>query len=109
MLVVKTTSPATSPSPVKLCPSKTAPSSRTTFARGLTPYPKPRSYVIVHQRTTNYSTRDPTRQAPPKVRGVGGPAQARASIHIPLFREVYQRQVRRRAHPQAPRATDPAT
>src|SRR5215207_1936234 len=109
MLVVKTTSPATSPSPVKLCPSKTAPSSRTTFARGLTPYPKPRSYVIVHQRATNYSTRDPTRQAPPEIRRVGGPAQERASLDDPPLREVYQRQVRRGADPQAPRATDPAT
>src|SRR5918992_1323323 len=109
MLVVKTTSPATSPSPVKLYPSKTAPSSRTILARGLTPYPKPRSYVIVHQRTTNYSTRDPTRQAPPEIRGVGGPAQERASLHIPPLREVHKRKVRRGAHPQAPRAPDPAT
>src|SRR4028119_1753538 len=45
MLVVKTTSPATSPSPAKLHPLKTDPSSRTSVARlppWLGPWPPPR-------------------------------------------------------------------
>src|SRR5215207_6912659 len=93
MLVVKTTSPATSPSPAKLHPSKTAPSSRTTVAR-LRPYSKLRSRPVMYKLSTNYSTHRPTRQSPPEVRGVRRPAQERLPAHRPPLREVHQREVR---------------
>src|SRR5215210_3733838 len=93
MLVVKTTSPATSPSPAKLHPSKTAPSSRTTVAR-LRLYSKLDSRPVVHQISTNYSTHDPTRQHSPQIRGVRRPAQERLPAHRPPLREVHEREVR---------------
>src|SRR5215217_8684520 len=94
MLVVKTTSPATSPPPAKLHPSKTAPSSRTTVAR-LRPYSNLRSRpVVVYKLSTNYSTHHPTRQSPPVVRGVRRPAQERLPAHRPPLREVHKREVR---------------
>src|SRR5215208_2926273 len=93
MLVVKTTSPATSPSPAKLHPSKTAPSSRTTVAR-LRPYSKLRSRPVMYKLSTNYSTHRPTRQSPPEVRGVRRPAQERLPAHRPPLREVHKREVR---------------
>src|SRR3712207_3863773 len=107
MLVVKTTSPATSPSPVKLQPSKWAPSSRTTFA--LSPYSKPRSCRIVHQRATNYSTYNPTRQTPPEVSRIRRTAKEGVPLHDPLLRKIYQRQVCRRAHPYVPRTPNPVS
>src|ERR687885_642708 len=99
MLVVKTTSPATSPSPAKLHPSKTAPSSRTTFARVL-PCSKSRPDSVVDHLSANYSTSDPTRQPQPEVRGVQGSTRQALAIHNPLLREVHEHQVRRRARLQ---------
>src|SRR5215208_8519397 len=93
MLVVKTTSPATSPLPAKLHPSKTAPSSRTTVALLLGPYSKLGSNPIVDQLCANYSTHDPTRQHSSQIRGVRGPAQERLPAHHPLLREVDERKV----------------
>src|SRR5918997_275290 len=93
MLVVKTTSPATSPSPAKLHPSKTAPSSRTTVAR-LRAYTKLRSQAIVDQLSANYSTHYSARQPPPEVGGVRRSAHERPPAHRPLLREVDERQVR---------------
>src|SRR5215211_3131057 len=98
MLVVKTTSPATSPSPAKLRPSKRAPSSRTSVALLLGPCCKPCSDPAVHQLSANHSSCDPPRQRAPEVRGVGGPAQQGLPIHLPLFREIHEREVRRRAY-----------
>src|SRR5919199_2658323 len=99
MLVVKTTSPATSPSPAKLQPSKRAPSSRTSVALLLGPYSKPRSYAVVNDLCANYSTHDPPRQPPPEVRGVRGPAQQGLPIHRPFLGEIHERNIRRRAYP----------
>src|SRR5215212_2245664 len=107
MLVVKTTSPATSPSPAKLHPSKQAPSSRTTVAR-LRLYSKSRSRPVVNRLSANYSTHDPTRQPPPEVRGVRGPAQERLPAHRPALREVYERQVSRSSGRDPASFTDPA-
>src|SRR5215210_162374 len=106
MLVVKTTSPATSPSPAKLHPSKTAPSSRTTVAR-LRLYSKLDSRPVVHQISTNYSTHDPTRQHSPQIRGVRRPAQERLPAHRPLLREVHERQVCRPADRDTAPLADP--
>src|SRR5215217_4579064 len=94
MLVVKTTSPATSPLPAKLHPSKTVPSSRTTVAR-LRPYSKLRSRPVVYKVSTNYSTHYSTRQSPPEVRGVRRLAQERLPAHRPPLREIHKREVRR--------------
>src|SRR5215218_651968 len=93
MLVVKTTSPATSPLPAKLHPSKTVPSSRTTVAR-LRPYSKLRSRPVVYKVSTNYSTHYSTRQSPPEVRGVRRLAQERLTAHRPPLREIHKREVR---------------
>src|SRR5918994_7669960 len=100
MLVVKTTSPATSPSPAKHQPPKTAPSSRTKVAR-LRPWAspwvgprlgpplcsccKPRSRPVVYRLSTNYSTHDPARQTASQVRGVGGTADQGLPAHYPLL------------------------
>src|SRR5918997_6300988 len=108
MLVVKTTSPATSPPPAKLHPSKTAPSSSTTVAR-LLPCSKPRSYPVVHQLSANYSTHDPARQPPPEIGGVGRPAQQGLPLHHPLLREVHEREVSRGTDADAPAPADPAS
>src|SRR5918997_6481164 len=118
MLVVKTTSPATSPSPAKLQPRKAAPSSRTRVAR-LRPWfdsslgstlracSKPRSRPVVYRLSTNYSTHDPARQPAAQVRGVGGTADQGPPLHHPLFGEVNEREVGRRPDGQAPPLPDP--
>src|SRR3712207_6410712 len=109
MLVVKTTSPATSTSPAKLQPSKRAPSSRTSVALLLGPCCKLSSDPVVHQLSANYCSRDPPRQRAPEVRGVGGPAQQGLPIHRPLFREIQEREIRRRAYSQATAPVDPVS
>src|SRR3712207_6405750 len=96
MLVVKTTSPATSPSPAKLHPSKRAPSSRTTLARLRLCF-KLRPYPVVDQLSANYSTRYPARQPPPEIRRVRRPAHERLAAHRPLLREVHECEVGRAA------------
>src|SRR5918998_3513863 len=106
MLVVKTTSPATSPSPAKLHPSNMAPSSRTTTAR-LRPYSNPRSCPVVYQLSANYSTHDPTRQPAPEIRAVPGPARKRSPVHSPFLQRVYEREVSRSAHGQTTSLPDP--
>src|SRR5215210_2107196 len=95
MLVVKTTSPETSPPPAKLHPSKTMPSSRTSVALFLGPCSKPRPDPVVYHLSANYSTHDPPRQAPSEIRGVRGPAQEHVSPDRPLLREIDEREVRR--------------
>src|SRR5215212_8333731 len=110
MLVVKTTSPATSPSTAKLQPSKTAPSSRTNVARlrpSLRTCSKLHSSPVVNGLSANYSTHNPTIKRPPDIRGVGRAAGERASPYRPLFREVDEREICRRSDGQAPCATDP--
>src|SRR5919107_1194678 len=93
MLVVKTTSPATSPSPAKLHPSKTAPSSSTTVAR-LRPCSKRHSRPVVDQLSANYSTHYPARQPTPEIRRVRRAAQERLTAHRPPLREVREGEVR---------------
>src|ERR687897_1663436 len=107
MLVVKTTSPAISPLPAKLHPSKTVPSSRTTVAR-LRPYSKLRSRPVVYKVSTNYSTYYPTRQSPPEVRGVRRLAQERLPAHRPPLREIHKREVRRSSGRDPTSFTHPA-
>src|SRR5215213_704291 len=110
MLVVKTTSPATSPPPAKLQPSKAAPSSRTSVARlrpSLRMCSKLRSSPVVYCLSSNYSTHDPALQRPSEIGGVVRTAGERASSYRPLFREVDEREICRRADGQAPRTTDP--
>src|ERR671910_3146198 len=94
MLVVKTTSPATSPPPAKLHPSKSAPSSRTTVAR-LRTCSKSRPYRVVHHLSANYSTHDAARQPPPEKGGVGRSAQQRFAIHRPPLHKIHERKVGR--------------
>src|SRR5215212_531190 len=103
MLVVKTTSPATSPSPEKLQPSNAAPSSRTSVALlrpWLRTYSKLCSRHVVYRLAANYSAHYPTRQGPSPIRGVGGTADQGAPIHHPLLRKVHERQVRRPTNPE---------
>src|SRR5687767_13864048 len=110
MLVVKTTSPVTSPEPAKLQPSKAAPSSRTNVAwlrPTLCTYSKPRSSPVVYQTSANYSTHDPARQGPPEKWRVGRVADQGAAIHHPVLREIHERQVRHRADREAPPLPDP--
>src|SRR5215203_916479 len=106
MLVVKTTSPATSPSPAKLLPSKEAPSSRTSVAL-LRTYLKLRSSPLVYRRSANYSAHDPALQRPSEIGGVGRAADERSSTHLPLLREVDEREIGRRPDGKASSATDP--
>src|ERR687893_2777514 len=108
MLVVKTTSPATSPPPAKLPPSKTAPSSRTTVAR-LRPCSKSRPCPFVHHLSANYSTHDAARQPPPEVGGIGRPAQQGVPLHRPLLREIHERKVGRSTDADVPTSVDPAS
>src|SRR5215212_4619973 len=107
MLVVKTTSPATSPSPAKLHPSKTEPSSSTTVAR-LRPCSKLHSRPVVDQLSANYSTHYPTRQLMPEIRRVRGPAQERLTANRPSLREVDEREVRGRPCRDPTTLADPA-
>src|SRR5215211_7462522 len=109
MLVVKTTSPATSPPPAKLHPSKTIPSSRTSVALLLGPCSKPRPDSVVHHHSANYSTRDPPRQAPSEIGGVGGPAQENASLDRPLLREIDEREIRRSTGDDTSAPANPAS
>src|ERR671917_702201 len=114
MLVVNTTSPATSPSPAKVHPSKAAPSSSTSVAR-LRPWlrplssmcSKPRSCPVVYWLSANYSNHDPALQRPPEIGGVGGAADERAPPYRPLLREVDEREISRRADGQTSGSTYP--
>src|SRR5215204_5626360 len=115
MLVVKTTSPATSPSPAKLHPWKAAPSSRTSVARlrpwvcaALRTCTKLRSCPFVYRLSTNYSTHDPALQRPSEIGGVGRAADERTLPYRPLLRKVYERKICRRADGQAASCSDPA-
>src|SRR5215207_2553372 len=110
MLVVKTTSPATSPSPAKLHPSNAAPSSRTSVALlrpWLRTYSKFCSRPVVYRFAANYSANNPTRQGPSPIRRVGRAADHGAPIHRPLFRKVNERQVRRHTNPESTPLPDP--
>src|SRR5918997_1113195 len=117
MLVVKTTSPETSPSPAKVQPENEAPSSSTTKARlrpaspRLRPCSKLRSHSIVYQLAADHRTHDAPPEPPPEVRAVRGAAHERVRPDRPLFGEVYERQVRGRAHsdPVSTAAPDPAS
>src|SRR5918993_3008647 len=112
MLVVKTTSPATSLSPAKLRPWKDAPSSRTSVALLRPPLrtcSKLCSSPVVYRLSTNYSTHDPAFQLPPEIRGVGRSADERTPPYRPLLRKVDEREIRRRPYGQAASCTDPAT
>src|SRR5215210_5592192 len=114
MLVVKTTSPATSPSQAKVHPSKAAPSSSTSVAR-LRPWFRPplgmcsksRSSPVVYGFSADYSTHDPALQRTPEKGGVGGAADERAPPYRPHLREVDEREISRRAEGQAASGTDP--
>src|SRR5215216_325950 len=112
MLVVKTTSPAISPSPAKLHPWKAAPSSRTSVALHR-PCPPLRtcaklcSSSVVYRLSTNYSTHDPALQRPSEIWGVGRAADERTSPYRPLLRKVDERKICRRADGQAASGTDP--
>src|SRR5919107_639856 len=106
MLVVKTTSPATSPSPAKLQPSKEAPSSRTSVAL-LRTYLKPRSSPVVYRLSANYSAHDPALQRPSEIGGVGRAADELSPTHRPLLREVDEREIGRRPDGETSSATDP--
>src|SRR5215204_3951305 len=106
MLVVKTTSPATSPSPAKLQPSNAAPSSRTSAAL-LRTYSKTRSSSVVYRLATNYSTHDPARQRPPEIRRIERATDECLAPDRPLLREVEECQISLRADGQAPSLTDP--
>src|SRR5918993_3334281 len=103
MLVVKTTSPETSPSPAKVQPEKEAPSSSTTNARlrpaslRLRPCSKLRSYSIVYKLATDHRAHYTPPEPPPEVRAVRGTAHERVRPDCPLFGEVHERQVRGRA------------
>src|SRR5688500_16767577 len=110
MLVVKTTSPATSPSPAKLQPWKAAPSSRTSVALLRPPLrtcSKLCSSSVVYRLSTNYSTRDPALQRPSEIGGVARAAYERTPPYRPLLRKVDEREIRRRVDGQAAPCTDP--
>src|ERR671916_2617313 len=115
MLVVKTTSPATSPPPAKLQPSKAAPSSRTSvalhrpwFCPPLRTCTKLRSSPVVYRLSTYYSTHDPALQRPSEIGRVGRAADKRSPLYRPLLRKVDEREICRRAVGQAACGTDPA-
>src|SRR5215210_5147229 len=116
MLVVKTTSPETSPSPAKVQPEKDAPSSSTTSARLRPTSPRLRScsklcsYPVVHQFTADHRTHDTPLEPPPDVRAVRGTAHERARQDRPLLGEIHERQVRggSRRDPASTTASDPA-
>src|SRR4028118_209990 len=124
MLVVKTTSPETCPSPANVQPEKDTPSSSTTNARlrpasgpTLRPCSKLCSQPIVHQLSTNYRAHDPRGQLPPEVGAVRGPTPECVLVHRPLIRQVNQREICRcsgrdticpsPAHPRAPAPPPP--
>src|SRR4051812_25376556 len=103
MLVVKTTSPETSPSPAKVQPENAVPSSSTTNAwlrcasPRLRPCSKLRSHRIVYQLATYHRAHDPPLEPPPQERGVRGSAGKRLHPDSPLLGEVHERQIRRRS------------
>src|SRR3712207_1212632 len=114
MLVVKTTSPATSPPPAKLQPSNAAPSSRTSVALHrpwlcppLRTCTKLRSSSVVYRLSTNYSTHDPALQRSSEIGGVGRAADERTPPHRPLLRKVDEGEICWRADGQAASGTDP--
>src|ERR687891_475069 len=113
MLVVKTTSPAISPSLAKLHPWKAAPSSRTSFALhrpwlcpALRTCTKLCSSPVVYRLSTNYSTHDPALQRPSEIGRVGRAAEECIPPYRPLLRKVDDREIRRRADGQAASGTD---
>src|SRR5215207_3915531 len=115
MLVVKTTSPATSPSPANLHPWKVAPSSRTSVAlhrpwvcTPLRTCTKLRSCPIVYRLSTDHCTHDPALQRPSEIRGVGRAAEERTPPYRPLLRKVDEREICRHADGQAASCADPA-
>src|SRR5919202_2462663 len=103
MLVVKTTSPETSPWPAKVQPEKEAPSSSTTNARlrpaspSLRPCTKLCSHPVVHQFATDHGTYDTPLDPPPEVRAVRRTAHEGFRPHRPLLGEVHERQGRPRS------------
>src|SRR3569833_956951 len=99
MLVVKTTSPATSPSPAKVQPEKAVPSSKTTNARlrpCLRPCPKPRSYPVVHQFASGHRTHAAPFELTPEKQAVRRPTHEGVRPNRPPLGEIHERQVRRR-------------
>src|SRR4028119_1010551 len=100
MLVVKTTSPETSPSPAKVQPENEAPSSSTTKARlrpaspRLRPCSKLRSHSLVYQLAAYHRTHDAPPEPPPEIRAVRGAAHERARPDCPPFGGVHERRVR---------------
>src|SRR5215208_5955204 len=113
MLVVKTTSPAISPSPAKLHPWKATPSSRTSVALHRPWLPlgtcsKLCSSSVVYQLSTNYSTHNPALQRTSEIGGVGRAADECRPPYRPLLRKVDEREIGRGAYGQAASATDPA-
>src|SRR5215216_2168641 len=99
MLVVKTTSPATSPSPAKVQPEKEVPSSRTTNARlrsqtrpSLRCF-KPRSYRVVYQLAAHQRALDAPLELSPEVRAIRGPTHEGVCLYGPLLGQVHERQI----------------
>src|SRR5215210_98847 len=110
MLVVKTTSPATSPSPANVQPGKLAPSSRTTRARlrpPLNPCSKPCSHSVVYQLAADHRPHDAAPEAAPEVRAVARPAHEGVRPHRPFLREVHEHEVRRRPNGDGAGTPDP--
>src|SRR5918998_3239020 len=104
MLVVNTTSPATSPSPAKLQPSNAAPSSRTSVAclrPWLDTYPKLSSRLVVYRLAANYSIHDAARQGAAEIRRVGRTADHGVPSDGPLLGEIHEREIRHRSDLQA--------
>src|SRR5918994_1498490 len=113
MLVVKTTSPAISPSLAKLHPWKTAPSSRTSVALHRPWLPlrsctKLCSSSVVYRFSTNYSTHTPALQRPSQIGGVGRAADECSPPYRPLLRKVDEREICLGADGQAASGTNPA-
>src|SRR5215207_2004486 len=97
MLVVKTTSPATSPSPANVQPEKDVPSSSATSARFcLCPSFcfKPCSCSIVNKLAADHRTLHAPLELPPEVWAVGRPTDHRIRPNRPLLGEVHERQIR---------------
>src|SRR5215204_5640857 len=112
MLVVKTTSPATSPSPANVQPEKDVPSSRTTSARFclcLSFCFKPCSCSIVNKLAADHRTHHAPLELPPEVWAVGRPTDHRTRPNRPLLGEVHERQIRRspRKHPAVATVLNP--
>src|ERR687897_442908 len=108
MLVVKTTSPATSPPPAKLQPSKAAPSSRTSVAL-LRTYSKSRSSPVVYRLAADHGVHDSTRQGSSPIRRVGRAADQGVPVCRPLLGEVDERKVRRLPDTETPPLPDPTS